>query len=73
MSAVDLFTVSISSLDKGSNDLQSFSGHTLNLSPDGSLSIEGQKGKHTLAAGEWDQLEIEKLPSLDKALLADPA
>jgi hypothetical protein len=72
MSATDHFTVSISSLNHGLNDdRQSLSGHTLTVSPDGRLSIESEKGPHTLAAGEWDDLELRMLPSINKASLAD--
>jgi hypothetical protein len=71
MSAIDHFTVSVSSLNNGLNDdRQSLSGHTLTVTPDGRLSIDGQKGRHTLAPGEWDDLELRMLPSVDKASLA---
>ena len=72
MSANDRFTVTISSLNNGLNDdHQSMSGHTLTVSPDGSLSIQSEKGPRTLAAGEWDDLELKMLPSFDKGSLAD--
>jgi hypothetical protein len=35
------------------------------------LSIVGEKGRHTLAPGEWDDLELKMLPTLDKSSLAD--
>ena len=71
MSATDHFTVSISSLNNGLNDdRQSLSGHTLRVAPDGRLTIEGEKGLHTLAAGEWDDLELRRLPSISAASLA---
>jgi hypothetical protein len=72
MSAHDCFTVTISSLNNGLNDdRQSLSGRTLTVSPDGRLSIESEKGLHTFAQGEWDDLELKMLPALDKASLAD--
>jgi hypothetical protein len=50
MSTIDHFTVAITSLNKGLNDdRQSLSGHTLTVTPDGRLTIEGEKGRHTLA------------------------
>jgi hypothetical protein len=71
MTASDHFTVSISSLNSGLNDdRQSLSGHTLTVSADGRLSIDSEKGRHTLAPGEWDDLELKMLPTLDKASLA---
>jgi hypothetical protein len=72
MSAIDHFTVTISSLNKGLNDdHQSISGHTLTVAPDGRLSIEGEKGHHSLAPGEWDDLELRMLPYIDKLSLAE--
>jgi hypothetical protein len=72
MSAIDHFTVTVSSLNKGLNDdHQSMSGHTLTVTPDGRLSIDGEKGRHTLARGEWDDLELKILPSISKGSLAD--
>jgi hypothetical protein len=41
------------------------------VSPDGRLSIDSEKGRHTLAPGEWDDLELKMLPTLDKSSLAD--
>lgn len=72
MKANDHFIVTISSLNSGVNDdRQSISGHTLTVTPDGVLSIQSEKGPHTLAAGEWDDLELRMLPSINKASLAD--
>jgi hypothetical protein len=72
MSANDHFIVIISSLNCGLNDdRQSLSGHTLTVSPDGRVSIDSGKGRHTLAPGEWDDLELKMLPTLDKSSLAD--
>ncbi|WP_158813853.1 hypothetical protein [Methylocapsa sp. S129] len=72
MNANDHFTVSISSLNSGLNDdRQSLSGHTLTVTPDGRLSIDGEKGRRTLAPGEWDDFELKMLPTLDKSSLAD--
>lgn len=72
MSANDHFTVSISSLNNGLNDdRQSLSGHTLTVSSDGRLSIDSEKGRQTIAPGEWDDLELKMLPTLDKSSLAD--
>jgi hypothetical protein len=68
----DNFTVSISSLNTGLNDdRQSLSGHTLTVTPDGRLSIESEKGRHTFASGEWDDLEVKMLPHIETASLAD--
>jgi hypothetical protein len=70
--AHDHFTVSISSLNNGLNDdRQSVSGHTLTVSPDGRLSIDSEKGRHTFATGEWDDLELRMLPHIETASLAD--
>jgi hypothetical protein len=72
MSAIDHFTVTISSLNKGPNDdHQSLSGHTLSVTPDGRLTIEGEKGRHTLAPGEWDDFELKMLPTITTSSLAD--
>jgi len=72
MAEIDHFNVSISSLNGGLNDdRQSLAGHTLTVTPDGALTIVGEKGRHTLAAGEWDDLELKMLPTLDKSSLAD--
>jgi hypothetical protein len=72
MTDTDRFSVSISSLNGGLNDdRQSLAGHTLTVTPDGTLSIVGEKGRHTLAPGEWDDLELKMLPTLDKSSLAD--
>jgi hypothetical protein len=72
MTDMDRFNVSISSLNRGLNDdRQSLAGHTLTVTPDGSLTIVGQKGRHTLGPGEWDDLELKMLPTLDKTSLAD--
>jgi hypothetical protein len=62
----DRFTVSISSLNSGVNDdRQSLSGHTLTVSPDGQLSIDSEKGQHTFAVGDWDDLELKMLPHIE--------
>ena len=72
MSASDHFIVTISSLNKGLNDdRESMSGRTLTVGADGRLSIEGEKGRRTLAPGEWDDLELKMLPSIGKGSLAD--
>jgi hypothetical protein len=72
MSAVDHFTVTISSLNKGLNDDHlSMSGHTLTVTPDGRLSIEGEKGQHILEPGQWDDLELKMLPHIDRISLAE--
>jgi hypothetical protein len=72
MSTSDHFTVGLSSLNNGlNNDRPSLSGHTLTVSPDGRLSIDSEKGRHTLAPGERDDLELKMLPTLDKSSLAD--
>jgi hypothetical protein len=68
----DRFTVSISSLNSGVNgDRQSLSGHTLTVSPDGQLSIDSEKGQHTFAVGEWDDLELKMLPHIETSSLDD--
>jgi hypothetical protein len=72
MTDIDRFNVSISSLNDGLNDdRQSLAGHTLTVTPDGTLTIVGEKGSHTLAAGDWDDFELKMLPTLDKTSLAD--
>jgi hypothetical protein len=73
MSAHDRFAVTISSLNNGLNDdRQSLSGHTLTVSPDGRLSIDSEKGPHTFAPGDWDDLELKMLPTLEEqSSLAD--
>jgi hypothetical protein len=72
MTNSDHFNVSISSLNGGLNDdRQSLAGHTLTITPDGTLTIVGAKGKHTLGPGELDDLELKMLPTLDKTSLAD--
>ena len=72
MSVIDHFTVTISSLNNGLNDdRQSMSGHTLPVTPDGRLSIDGEKGRHTLAPGAWDDFELKTLPSINTASLAE--
>jgi hypothetical protein len=72
MTDIDRFNVSISSLNGGPNDdRQSLAGHTLTVTPDGTLTIVGERGKHTLGPGEWDDLELKMLPTLDKTSLAD--
>jgi hypothetical protein len=69
MTDIDRFNVSISSLNGGLNDdRQSLAGHTLTVAPDGTLTIVGE---HTLGPGEWDDLELKMLPTLDKTSLAD--
>jgi hypothetical protein len=68
----DRFTVSISSLNSGVNDdRQSLSGHTLTVSPDGQLSIDSEKGQHTFAVGDWDDLELKMLPHIETSSLDD--
>jgi|HubBroStandDraft_5_1064220.scaffolds.fasta_scaffold213612_1 hypothetical protein len=72
MIANDHFTVTISSLNGGLNDDRvSLSGHTLGVSPDGQLSIDSEKGRHTFAPGEWDDVELKMLPHIEKSSLAD--
>jgi hypothetical protein len=72
MADTNRFNVSISSLNGGVNDdRQSLAGHTLTVSPDGRLAIIGEQGRYTLAPGEWDDLELKLLPTLDKTSLAD--
>jgi hypothetical protein len=72
MADTNRFNVSISSLNGGLNDdRQSLAGHTLTVTPDGSLAIIGEQGRHTLAPGAWDDLELKMLPTLDKTSLAD--
>jgi hypothetical protein len=71
VSVHDHFSVTISSLNNGLNgDRQSPSGHS--LSPDGRLSIDSEKGRHTFAPGDWDDLELKMLPTLEEtSSLAD--
>jgi hypothetical protein len=72
MIANDHFTVTISSLNNGLNDDRvSLSGRSLTVSPDGRLSIDGEKGRQTFAAGEWDDVELKMLPQIEKSSLAD--
>jgi hypothetical protein len=72
MSASDQFTVTISSLNNGLNDdRQSLSGRSLTVTPDGRLSIESEKGRHTFAPGEWGDVELKVLPQIEGSSLAD--
>jgi hypothetical protein len=41
----------------------------LTVTPDGTLSIVGEKGRHALAPGEWDDLELKMPLALDKTSL----
>ena len=72
MNASDRFTVTISCLNKGLDDQRhKMTGHTLTVRPDGTLTIQGDKGSQTLAPGLWDDLELKMLPST-RGSLADP-
>ena len=72
MNVSDRFAVTISRLNKGLDDRRHRrTGHTLTVRPDGTLTVQGDKGTQTLAPGLWDDLELKILPS-DKASLADP-
>ena len=62
--AKDQFTVTVSRINESANQApyETLSGHTLKISPDGTLSIEGQNGGRSFSGGLWDSFEVKMLP-----------
>jgi hypothetical protein len=62
----DLYSVTVSRINEGMNQppYETWTAHTITVTPNGSLSIEGAKNGHTLTAGLWDGFEVKRLQDM---------
>jgi hypothetical protein len=61
MSDTDHFSVTVSRINEGANEepFQTWTGHSLSVGRDGSLSIQWEDGSRLLSAGLWDGFEVK--------------
>lgn len=64
--AADLYLVKIGRINEGTNDPPSETrrAHTISISPNGDLSIQGEKSGRMLSPGMWDEIVVKRLQDL---------
>jgi hypothetical protein len=63
MSDSNWFEVTVSRINESANKApyETFSGHTLKIGPDGSLTVTWEGGSHGFSAGTYDSFEFKRL------------
>ncbi len=62
----DLFSVTVSRINEGPRDepYLTMNAHTVELKPDGTFWIKGEKNGRGFSAGLWDGFEVKRLQDL---------
>jgi hypothetical protein len=62
----DLYSVTVSRINEGINQspFETWTAHTISVTPDGSLSISGVSSGRSLSAGLWDGFEVKRLQDM---------